>query len=132
MAKTKRLPAAATPSERLRLHDMQRRRLAGLFRTHTRLSRQVAFIELQIHKLQRELGISVTVSSAARASKVGTLADTIVSVLTKRPMSITDITEAVRQRGYMSFSPNFRGSVSNALRTDDRIKRVGRDLYVIK
>lgn len=131
MAKRDRIPSAKSV-ERQRLHNIQRRRLVGLVRKHARLSRQLAFLAEQIQQLQQELGVQVPDRSPAKTHDPGTLADTIASVLTNRPTSLSEIVEAVQERGYISFSPNFRTQVVNTMRKDKRFKRVGRGLYVTK
>jgi hypothetical protein len=119
-------------SELRRRESLTRRRLAGLVRTHDRLTRKLAFVEDQIRRLERELGASARLRPTKRVKNERSLADAIAGVLTKRPMSITAIMAAVNKSGYVSNSPNFRTMVNQTLGKDKRVKRVERGKYAAR
>ncbi len=127
--------------------EIQRRRrdLETLVQRRTKLIEQVKTIDGEISRRGLELGgmANVGMSAAMRGAPTAgigrkrprndlNLADSLVDVLSKQTLSVTNVAEEVQAQGYHTTSPNFRTIVNQTLIKDPRIKRVGRGLYTSK
>jgi hypothetical protein len=79
-------------------------------------------------------GRRVAAGGGGRVRNEKSLNDMISGVLTKagKPMSVGDITDAVRAGGYKSNSANFRSIVNQALIKDKRFASSERGMYHLK
>lgn len=71
-------------------------------------------------------------SGRKRTRNSMTLVDALASALDGKAMSVSDVTDAVQDNGYITTSPSFRTIVNQTLINSGRFKRVRRGIYTLK
>jgi hypothetical protein len=120
------------------------KQLPRLQKRRARLARRVAKLDELIEVLGGELAVrrgpgrppksAMKVVGAGRgrrrrAKNKVSLAEALVEAMGSSAMSIPQILDAVKKKGYKSTSSQFRNIVTQRLAADKRFKRVGRGQY---
>lgn len=105
------------------------RRVGALDKKRQKYLDKASAIEAQIREMG---GVVHGGSGRKRAKNDSNLVDALVKVLTNKTMSVTGVSKAVQEAGYVTTSPNFRTIVNQALIRDKRFKRVDRGQYTAK
>lgn len=112
--------------------ELQRRErnIKKLERRRERLMEDLQEIEKQ---LASEGALSASGGIRRRPRNEMNLVDSLAEVLKGKEMSVTEVTQAVQQAGYMTTAANFRTIVNQALiREKKRFKKVSRGRYTAR
>jgi hypothetical protein len=106
----------------------RQKRMIELKREHTKVSRRLAQIEVELGNLGGDGG-----RRGIRPRNEKNLVDVMEDVMKDgKPMRVGDITDAVHNAGYRSSSANFRGIVNQTLIKDKRFVAAERGLYQLR
>lgn len=91
----------------------------------------------ELAEIEKELASEGALSSSGgirrRPRNEMNLVDSLAVVLKGKEMSVTDVTQAVQQAGYMTTAANFRTIVNQALiREKKKFKKVSRGMYTAR
>lgn len=132
-------PLASMTAQELERELRRRQRRASttvrrLTARRERLLAKVTELDAEIAKLGGRVrgGGGGGPGSRPRAKNDSNLADALLKLLAKAPLSVTDAAEAVQKAGYVTTSPSFRTIVNQTLIKDKRFKRVSRGQYQAK
>jgi hypothetical protein len=106
------------------------RNVRKLERRREKLLADLAEVE---QALGAEGALSATGGIRRRPRNDMNLVDSLAAVLNGKEMSVTEVTQAVQQAGYMTTAANFRTIVNQALiRETKRFKKVSRGRYTAR
>lgn len=124
------------------IRELERRQaMAGAFESRREaLEKELADIEAELSALEARASngfgrrhVNRSASARTRSASHQPLNAVLQKLLKGRTMSVTEITEAVRNSGYKSNAANFTSVVNlTLLKRKDLFKRVGRGLYTAK
>lgn len=112
--------------------ELQRRErnVRKLERRREKLMGELAAVEKE---LASEGALSASGGIRRRPRNEMNLVDSLAKVLKGKEMSVTDVTQAVQQAGYMTTAANFRTIVNQALiREKKKFKKVSRGMYTAR
>lgn len=110
--------------------NRRERNVRKLERRREKLLEELAVVE---QSLASEGALSATGGIRRRPRNEKNLVDSLVDVLKGNEMSVTEVTQAVQQAGYMTTAANFRTIVNQALiRESKRFKKVARGRYTAR
>jgi len=112
--------------------ELQRRE-----RNVRKLERRREKLMLDLAEVEKELAsegaLSATGGIRRRPRNEANLVDSLAAVLKGKEMSVTEVTQAVQQAGYMTTAANFRTIVNQALiREKKKFKKVSRGIYTAR
>lgn len=117
------------------VHDL-RAELARRQRTLSHLQRRRENLASKLRELDKQIASAGGLLGGAgrrRPRNEKNLVDALYEVLTGKVLSVTDLSEEVQRKGYMTTSPSFRTIVNQTLiNHPDRFKRVARGQYTAK
>lgn len=121
--------AMSTAELQAELHRRERN-VRKLERRREKLLADLAEVE---QALGAEGALSATGGIRRRPRNDMNLVDSLAAVLNGKEMSVTEVTQAVQQAGYMTTAANFRTIVNQALiRENKRFKKVSRGRYTAR
>lgn len=125
-------PSAAGMSTAELQAELQRRE-----RNVRKLERRREKLMLDLAEVEKELAsegaLSATGGIRRRPRNEANLVDSLAAVLKGKEMSVTEVTQAVQQAGYMTTAANFRTIVNQALiREKKKFKKVSRGIYTAR
>lgn len=128
---------ASISSARLEAEIRLRERvLAPLLRRRAKVAAKLAALDRRLAALGGRAGPARRAGAAGprgrRAKNAKTLAETLVSVLRGKTLSVSEAAAAVKRAGYRTNSRHFRTQVNIALFKDRRFKRVSRGKYTAR
>jgi hypothetical protein len=112
--------------------ELQRRErgIRKLERRRERLLKEMAQVDSELAAVG---ALSATGGIRRRPRNEMNLVDSLAKVLKGKTMSVTDVTRAVQQAGYMTTAANFRTIVNQALiREKKMFKKIARGQYTAK
>lgn len=118
----------------LTVHDL-RAELARRQRTLSHLQRRRENLAAKLRDLDKQIAAAggLLGGGRRRPRNEKNLVDALQEALTGKTFSVTDLSEEVQRRGYMTTSPSFRTIVNQTLiNHPDRFKRVARGQYTAK
>ena len=123
--------AVAMSTAELQAELLRRERnVRKLERRREKLLADLAEVE---QALGAEGALSATGGIRRRPRNDMNLVDSLAAVLNGKEMSVTEVTQAVQQAGYMTTAANFRTIVNQALiRETKRFKKVSRGRYTAR
>jgi vacuolar-type H+-ATPase subunit D/Vma8 len=116
------------------VHDL-RAELARRQRSLSHLQRKRDTLLTKLRELDKQIASAGGHLGGARRRPRNekNLVDALHEVLTGKTMSVTDVSEEVQRKGYMTTSPSFRTIVNQTLiNHPDRFKRIDRGQYTAK
>ena len=129
-ASTASAPSTMSTAELQAELQRRERNVRRLERRRERLIEDLAEVE---QALAAEGALSATGGIRRRPRNEMNLVDSLATVLKGKEMSVTEVTQAVQQAGYMTTAANFRTIVNQALiRENKRFKKVSRGRYTAK
>ena len=130
VASTASAPSSMSTAELQAELQRRERNVRRLERRRERLIEDLAEVE---QALAAEGALSATGGIRRRPRNEMNLVDSLATVLKGKEMSVTEVTQAVQQAGYMTTAANFRTIVNQALiRENKRFKKVSRGRYTAK
>ncbi len=134
--KTTKRKAATTSAAGMSTAELQaelqrrERNVRKLERRREKLMGDLAAVEKE---LASEGALSASGGIRRRPRNEMNLVDSLAKVLKGKEMSVTDVTQAVQQAGYMTTAANFRTIVNQALiREKKKFKKVSRGMYTAR
>lgn len=112
--------------------ELQRRErgIRKLERRRERLLKEMAQVDSELAAVG---ALSSTGGIRRRPRNEMNLVDSLAKVLKGKTMSVTDVTRAVQQAGYMTTAANFRTIVNQALIREKKVfKKIARGQYTAK
>jgi len=112
--------------------ELQRRErgIRKLERRRERLLKEMAQVDSELAAVG---ALSATGGIRRRPRNEMNLVDSLAKVLNGKTMSVTDVTRAVQQEGYMTTAANFRTIVNQALIREKKVfKKIARGQYTAK
>lgn len=102
-----------------------------------KLERRREKLMIDLAEVEKELASEGALSSTGgirrRPRNDMNLVDSLAKVLKGKEMSVTEVTQAVQQAGYMTTAANFRTIVNQALiREKKKFKKVSRGIYTAR
>jgi hypothetical protein len=134
--KTTKRKAATTSAAGMSTAELQaelqrrERNVRKLERRREKLMGDLAAVEKE---LASEGALSASGGIRRRPRNEMNLVESLAKVLKGKEMSVTDVTQAVQQAGYMTTAANFRTIVNQALiREKKKFKKVSRGMYTAR
>lgn len=123
-------PASMSTAE---LQAELQRRERNVRRLERRREKLIADLGEVEQALAAEGALSASGGIRRRPRNEKSLVDSLADVLKGKEMSVTEVTQAVQEAGYMTTAANFRTIVNQALiRENKRFKKVSRGRYTAK
>jgi predicted transcriptional regulator len=123
-------PSSMTTAELQAELQRRERNVRRLERRREKLMGDLTEVE---QALAAEGALSATGGIRRRPRNEMNLVDSLATVLKGTEMSVTEVTQAVQEAGYMTTAANFRTIVNQALiRENKRFKKVSRGRYTAK
>ena len=128
--KSSSTPASMSTAE---LQAELQRRERNVRRLERRREKLLADLNEVEQSLAAEGALSASGGIRRRPRNEKSLVESLADVLKGKEMSVTEVTQAVQEAGYMTTAANFRTIVNQALiRENKRFKKVSRGRYTAK
>lgn len=126
-------PSNALTMTTAELHAELQRRERNVRKLERRREKLLADLSEVEQSLAAEGALSAAGGIRRRPRNEMNLVDSLAQVLKGKEMSVTEVTQAVQQAGYMTTAANFRTIVNQALiRENRKFKKVSRGRYTAR